>query len=326
MELILEIVTRGGKVLSLHKVQGETIKVGRAYDNHLILQEEHVCPLHATFYQNEQGELYVENCSDINGIKDKANKPLDANVKIESGDVLIIGKYHVRVVQPEHPVSAAKKLNILEDVTRAANHWYWALLMVVTFFIWNLLSSYLSAFIEFHWSKVSVMTVLVTLGIAIIPVTIGLIARVFRKDVKFYSIVVFCFGLILLFELWSSFNALLKFNWGSHALIGLVEQAVNYLVLGLFLWGSFYLATNMALKKITLVSTSLVLIIASLLYVHDKGDDKVVLYPVFAAKVLPSSFLIAKPVDVDGYVQSNQSLFEQASKEAERRNKEADEQ
>ena len=324
MELVIEIVTRNEKVLNFHKLSGERISIGRAYDNDLVLQEEHVCPKHAEVIQDEQGRLVLSDLSSINGIKDKHNRPLPQQVEIRSGDVFVIGKIHIRILSPEHPVIEAKKLNIIEDLARNANHWYLALSVAIVFFFWHLLDTYLSAYQEFIWPKMAVKSLILTIGIAVIPLVVALAARIFKKDVKFFTIVVFSFINLMLWQLFSTLGSLFLFNWGGSSLVHYGGQLIEYMVLGLFLWGSFYLASNMSLKKISVISSGLVIVIATLVYFNDKGDDKVVLSPVFLAKVLPSSLLIAEPLKVEEYVITTDKLFVLAKKEADRRNKEAD--
>ena len=326
MELVFEIITRNGKVLSLHSVEGERISIGRAYDNHLILQEEHICPLHAELYQDENGDLILEDAASVNGIKNRFNRPLGNKVKVNSGDEFVMGKFHLRIFRPDHPVIEAKKLNIFEDIARGVNHWYWALSTLMVFFLWMLLDDYLSSYKEIVWSQLTVKTLVATLGLAIVPLVVALAARIFRKDVKFFTIVVFCFAILIAWQILASLGSFLLFNWGGSALVGLGQQIVEYGLLAVFLWGCFYLASNMSLKKITYVSSTLVLVVASLFYLYGKGDDKVVLSPVFLAKVLPTSLLVASPMTVDAYTDASQALFSRATEEAERRNKEADEQ
>jgi len=165
---------------------------------------------------------------------------------------------------------------------------------------------------------------ILTIGIAVIPLVVALAARIFKKDVKFFTIVVFSFINLMLWQLFSTLGSLFLFNWGGSSLVHYGGQLIEYMVLGLFLWGSFYLASNMSLKKISVISSGLVIVIATLVYFNDKGDDKVVLSPVFLAKVLPSSLLIAEPLKVEEYVITTDKLFVLAKKEADRRNKEAD--
>jgi len=325
MEVVIEIVTRNEKVLSLHKFNGERVTIGRAYDNDLVLQEEHVCPQHAEIYQNDEGQLVLHDLSSINGVKDKHNRTLAHEIVVNSGDVFVIGKFHIRVLSTTHPVPEAKKLNVIEDLARNANHWYLALSVAMIFFLWHLIDTYFSAYQEFIWPKMAVKSLVLTLGIAVIPLVVALAARIFKKDVKFFTIVVFSFLNIMLWQLFSTIGALFLFNWGGGAFVHYSGQIIEYLILGLFLWGAFYLASNMNLKKISLITSGLVLVIASLVYFNDKGNNKVVLSPVFLAKVLPSALLFAEPMKVEDYVSSTDKLFVLAQEEAERRNNEAKE-
>lgn len=326
MEVAIEIVTRGEKVLSLHKFSGQKVTIGRAYDNDLVLQEEHICPHHATLSLDENGDMQLTDISEINGIKDKHSKPLGKFVKVSSGDVFVLGKMFIRVLQPNHAVTPAKRLNIFEDISRSINHWYWALLTVVVFYCTSLLQTYLDNYHQVFWSKLTVQVLFVVLACMLLPLFIAIVARIFKKDVRFFGIVVFSFAILLSWQAITSVGNVLLFNWGGGALLAIAGSILEYGVFAALMWGSFYLASNLSLQRISLFSVGLTVLLASVMYLNDKGEDKVVLFPQFSTKILPTSLLFATPESVDVYIEDTTSLFVAAAEEAKRRNKEADEQ
>lgn len=321
---MIEIVTRNNKVLSLHKVKGETIRIGRAYDNDLVLQEEHVCPYHAEFTISEDGGLLLVDNGSLNGIKDRHNKQLNTIEPVNSGDIFVLGKVFIRVLLPLHSVQPAKKINVIEDIARAANHWYWSLLVIAIYFSILMINKYYETYQEVIWSKLTVTAIFSALALFIFPLLVSIAARIFKKDVKFFTIVTFCYLLAICWLILTSIGSVLLFNWGDSVGIYIGAELIDYALLMIFLWGSFYLASNMSLQRIAGVSAVLVLAIATLSYINDKGDDKVVLFPVMNSKVLPSQWLIAAPQSADSILVETQSLYEKATLEAERRNAEAD--
>ncbi|MBU2882522.1 FHA domain-containing protein [Psychrosphaera sp. B3R10] len=324
MELMIEVVTRNNKVLALHKVQGETIRIGRAYDNDLVLQEEHVCPYHAELKLSEDGSLLLVDSGSVNGIKDKHNKQLKPVEMVTSGDVFVFGKVFIRVLLPLHSVAPAKKINVIEDIARAANHWYWSLLAIAIYFLILLVDKYYETYQEVIWSKLTVTAIFSVLALFIFPLLVSIAARVFKKDVKFFTIVTFCYLLAICWLVLAAIGSVLLFNWGDNVSIYIGAELIDYALLMIFLGGSFYLASNMSLQRIAGVSTVLVLAIASLSYINDKGDDKVKLFPTMNSKVLPSKWLLASPESADSILVETQSLYEKATLEAKRRNAEAD--
>jgi hypothetical protein len=326
MEVIIELISRNNKVQSLHKLSGDTITIGRAYDNDLVLQEEHTSPYHVEIIQSESGGLLLIDQDSINGIRDRKNKKLDSQVSLNSGDVVTIGKHLIRVILPNHPVENAKRLNIFEDITRHLNQWYLALFSAFLFFISMLIKSYFTSVTEIIWSKQFATALLVTIALMLVPLLISLSARVFKKEVKFFTAIVFSFAMFVAWQCTTAVGQVILFNWGNTGLVVLGADVIEFVLMVTFFWGCFYLASNMNLKRISIVSSLLVISIASLFHFSAQDNGKVQLYPMHYAVVLPSGMLVSRPISTAEYIESTDELFDSALKEAEKRNKDADEQ
>lgn len=323
MELVVEIITRSEKVLHLVPVKGDTISIGRGYDCDVIIQEEHVCPLHAKISQTESGDLLLTDESEVNGIKDRAQRPLGQKHIFKSGDVFSFGKSFIRIVDVRHPVPVAKKLNPLEEFFTTLNTWYWAVAATLIFTFIQGFKRYQETFQTVTLSKTAVSSVMMALLFVIVPILVAIAARIFKKEVKFFAIVAFFYFYACVIQLVSSLGNVLLFNWGELGVIFWTGEVLFFLLCCLFLWGAFYLASNMSIARISTVSTAFTFTLFGLVYIYDSGDDKVSLNPVISANVLPSSFLFTKPINVDRYIENTGALFDAAVKEAERRNSEA---
>lgn len=326
MEIVIELINRNNKVQSLHKLSGESITIGRAYDNDFVLQEEHTSPYHAEIIQSECGGLLLIDHGSTNGIRDKKNKILGSKITLNSGDVVTIGKHLLRIVLPNHPVDNAKRLNIFEDITRELNQWYLAAFAALVFFVSMIIKSSFSSVNEIIWSKLSATALLVTIALMLIPMFIAISARIFKKDVKFFTAIVFSFAMFVTWQLTTGFGQILLFNWADAWLVTLGADIIEFVLMVVFFWGCFYLASNMNLKRISIVSCLLVISIAMLFNFSAQNDGKAELYPMHYAVVLPSSMLVSQPVSSSEYIEDINELFDFALKEADKRNKDANEQ
>lgn len=322
MEVIIEQITRNNKVISYHKLQGDRITIGRAYDNDLVLQEEHVCPHHVEITFDESGAIVLSDNHSINGIRNSHNKKLEKTVKVTSGDIFVIGKCFLRILQPSHQVSQTKQLNILEDIARFANQWPLAMLSFSSFFILLLLNAYLTSFHELIWSKVIAKSLMISIGLLLVPAFIALMARIFKKEVKFFAIVVFCFLIFLSWDITGSIGEIFLFNWPDAWLIQFGSELIEFTIFTVFFVGSFYLASVLSLNKIVFTSFALVVSIVSLTH-YSNQSDQVKLSPSFYATILPSKVLLTEPKSVSDVIVHNEDLYQQAEREAGRRNKEA---
>lgn len=325
MELVVEIVTRSEKVLHVVPVSGEQITIGRAYNCDVILQEEHVCPVHANITMTDEGDLVITDESDVNGIKDKHRNVLGHRHIFSSGEVFQLGKSYVRILAKTHPVPAAKKINPLEEFFTSLNTWYWSLGAMIAFTLLLFYTQHQEIYRDIAMTKTAIKAFAMTLVLSIVPIVIAIAARIFKKEVKFFAIVTFFFLYAFVVRVFSSFGEVLSFNWGEVSAVHWLGEIAIFFFMSLLLWVSFYLASNMSIKRISTVSLSLTAVFFTLIYVHATSDDNVSLNPSVSTSVLPSSFILTKPIEVEDYLKNTGSLFDAALEEAQRRNKEADE-
>ncbi len=67
MAVIVEVLNKQQKVIERHKFLQQQVKLGRAFDNDVILFNKHVCPYHATLQQDQAGQWWLEDLSSVNG-------------------------------------------------------------------------------------------------------------------------------------------------------------------------------------------------------------------------------------------------------------------
>ena len=325
MELIVEQITSSNKVLQLFKVSGETISIGRAYDNDIILQEDHISPHHARLSLNESNELVITDLESVNGIKDKSNKRVDVSAILNSGDKFVFGKLSLRILDASHEVAEAKKLNYLEVFTSKIDRWYWALAAAGLLYAHYIFQSYISSIAKVVWPTLILNNFYEVLAIVIVSLFVSALARVFKKEVKLFSIIALTMSLVLVQQLCAILGSFLWFNWGETWVLGFGSEVVNAILLFVFLWGAFYMASNMNFRRISLISCVLLIGFLGLSNIDYFDEDGVYLYPSYNATMLPLGLLIVEPVSVQDNVESSKRLFAKASQEAKRRNVEAEE-
>lgn len=323
MELIIEQLGRNNKVVRYSKVSGDKIRIGRAYDNDIVLQDDHVSPYHAEIdVYHDDDVIVLTDIESTNGIRTKNNGRIENSTRVTSGDAFILGKARVRILKANHPVAPAKELSVLDDITSNVNQWYFAILTLVLFWSSLMADNYLIRYDSIIWSKEAAKFSLVTLMFVVIPAGVAISARFFKKEVRFFASIVFFFSIFILFQLTEGFAQWLDFNWPNSSVsatfIGILELV---LLVGLF-WGLFYLASNMSMKKITLVSVLFVAGISGLVF-YSKQRLDIELYPQSTVIVLPKSLLLVQAESISKQDETNKSLFEIAAQEARNLNKEA---
>jgi pSer/pThr/pTyr-binding forkhead associated (FHA) protein len=114
----IETLARNGDVLQRHCVEALPIRLGRGYDNELILDDDYVAPSHACIERDAAGRLVLRDLGTRNGIVHRGKRLPEV---VLSGDTVVrIGHTSLRVRAATFPVAPE-----LED--RTLHRWEGAL-------------------------------------------------------------------------------------------------------------------------------------------------------------------------------------------------------
>jgi len=100
----IELLARNGDVLQRQRVDALPIRIGRGYDNDLILDDDYAAPRHALVELDAAGRLLLRDLGSSNGIVVKGRRLLETEL---SGDTVArIGHTALRVRAAGYPVPA----------------------------------------------------------------------------------------------------------------------------------------------------------------------------------------------------------------------------
>ncbi|CAN7637847.1 MULTISPECIES: FHA domain-containing protein [Duganella] len=100
----IEILARNGDVLHRHKIAGLPIRLGRSYDNDVILDDHHSAASHAIVDADEQGQLVLRDLGSKNGTYLKGKR--QTSVVLGGDSVVRLGHTRLRVRAADFPVPA----------------------------------------------------------------------------------------------------------------------------------------------------------------------------------------------------------------------------
>lgn len=100
----LEILDKVGRVTQRTPVHAQQLRIGRAFDNDVIVDDPYVCPYHARLMV-EEGQPSLIDLQSINGITDAAGHPLSAAVPLAGGHVVYLGRTPFRFRAMDHPLA-----------------------------------------------------------------------------------------------------------------------------------------------------------------------------------------------------------------------------
>ncbi|TFW28717.1 FHA domain-containing protein [Duganella callida] len=106
----IEILARNGDVLHRHKVAQLPIRIGRSYDNDIILDDAHSAASHAVVELDGHNQIILRDLGGKNGTVYKGRR--QASVTLDGDTVVRLGHTRLRVRGADFPVAAE-----IEDTT-----------------------------------------------------------------------------------------------------------------------------------------------------------------------------------------------------------------
>ncbi|WP_144393509.1 FHA domain-containing protein [Pleionea sediminis] len=311
MNLVIEEINRSKKVLQRYRFKDKNcIRIGRALDNDIILNEPHVSPYHAELKLNDVGQWVIQDLNSINGIRNHSRKAVENGSIIESGDTYLLGRSYISIWREDHPVEEAWPLHSVEDLFhRISAPWVLALL-VIGFVYGEWLLANLSNYRELSPSRLTnqiIYQLLVAVGWA---TAWSLSGRVIRHESRFYSHLAVTFIAAILMQ-WAPFILkILSFNGG----YGLWNREILYFINGalfsLLLWCNFYLSMPQRPVIRIIWSNALawgVVLIYLLPPIFDARSFRA--FPMYDSSILPPSVFWADTMSPEQFLQQTEQLY-----------------
>ncbi len=108
--IIVEVRDRRQHLLSRQRVERFPVRIGRAYDNDVILDDRHVDAHHAVLSLDDDGVVAIEDLGSINGLRDGARSAISPRIRLVSGGSVRLGETVLRVLDAAHSVARAVPL------------------------------------------------------------------------------------------------------------------------------------------------------------------------------------------------------------------------
>ena len=111
----VEVLSRHHDVLSRQRVE-DGARIGRAYDNDVVLDDPHVAPHHVRIVRDEAGTLFAEDEGSVNGLYAADSDERQARLPLDGQRILRVGRTLLRIrpegfeVAPERPVGRAVRV------------------------------------------------------------------------------------------------------------------------------------------------------------------------------------------------------------------------
>jgi hypothetical protein len=101
----IEVLSRSREVLARHRCAGPEIRIGRGYDNDVVLDDPYVAPQHLRISRNEAGTWVAEDLGSANGLFLEQGADKFGWVEIDGNRLVRIGHTYLRLREASHAVA-----------------------------------------------------------------------------------------------------------------------------------------------------------------------------------------------------------------------------
>ena len=106
----IEVLSRHGDVAARERIVAEEARIGRAFDNDVVIDDPHVAPHHLRIFRAEDGELVAEDLGTLNGLYSEHGGRRITRLPLAKEPGIRIGRTIIRVHDSAHPVEAERLL------------------------------------------------------------------------------------------------------------------------------------------------------------------------------------------------------------------------
>ncbi len=320
MEIIIEEISRGHKLLGRHKFNKTSVNIGRGYHSDIILSDPHVCAEHISIDYDGENWRIIDQDS-INGcFLGEGKKPAHGHI-VHSGDVISIGKSQIRIVFPYHPVVDSITLSPFENLLNLTKQ---PAVLIINIFIFALLTGwifFLNNPKEVNFTQLFVPAVGLTLMFAIWPLAVSLVSHLTKHDARIFTQLGICFVFYNLTWVIDFIEALVNFNTSSQfPLTGLLVLLPISIAFSLF-WLNCHIGFHMSkLRRVVVAGCLTTLLFGGtfLIQLSKKPDFSV--RPQFNSTLLTPTFMFAPSSNVDKFIENSNDIFQQVNKKKNEKN------
>jgi len=309
MEIIIEEISRGHKLLGRHKFSQRSVNVGRGYHSDVIITDPHVCAEHLSIEFDGDNWRIVDQDSINGSFLDEGKKPAHGHI-IHSGDIITLGKSQIRVVFPHHPVATSISLSPFENLINLTKH---PVALVANITIFALLTGwmfFLNNPKEVNFTQLLVPSVGITLMFAIWPAAVSLISHLTKHDARIFTQLGICFVFYNITWVSDFIETLVAFNTSSQFSIALVVSFLPVIIAFCLFWLNCYIGFHMGKTRRLVIAASLTtLLFGGSFLVQLSKKPEFSARPHFNSTLLTPSYLFAQSNTVDEFINHSDKLF-----------------
>jgi len=316
MEIIIEEINRGEKLLSRHRFLTDNVTIGRGYSNDIILADPHVCPEHLSLSFVDDHWLVTDQSS-INGSFLANGKQNADQHRVRSGDTIRVGKSYIRLVLPDHPVEDTMPFSPFESIITLMRNPLVLGFNILLFAAVAGMMFYLNQPKEVNFNQFVVRGVSVTLMFSLWPILISLVSHFNKHEARIFTQLAISFAMFNLMWVSDVFESVVAFNmssnWSVASLITLLPIALAFILI----WLNCYIGFHMSARRRNIIAFSITALLFGGSYMLELSKKpEFTTRPGYDATIMTPTFKFSSSSSVDTFISDSSKLFTKVEKVA----------
>jgi len=175
----IEVLARDGEVQTRERIESSEARIGRAFDNDVVVNDPHVAAHHLRVFRGEDGELVAEDLGSVNGLYTEHGARRVPRLSLKGEPGIRIGRTILRIHDAAHAVPAERPL------TPPSQHAAWDLALAAMLFGLILLLNWLNLTTEPTANVVLLPLIGLAVGVAVWTGIWAIISRIFHGQAEF---------------------------------------------------------------------------------------------------------------------------------------------
>lgn len=310
MAIVIELAARGHKSSGFQRFDAQRIRIGRAYDNDLIVDEIHVSPHHAELVCDESGAWWLHDLGSSNGLMNRRHHRLVSPLRIHSGDDVWLGKVHLRFFDPAHRVEDAVQLGATETMLHSMTNPVLAFFIVVCAIALLTGIEWQQSFKPLRWKEFLPEAIGLPVSAIVWASIWAGIGRLLKHDSRFVAQIIVSFVYLIAMQLWIGITAVVAFNSSSFVMFKALLYGGSGALLALLLLFNLRLATSMnGRQRVTYANGIAWSLVALMVVLAEYGTRERFGQPKYVSAMFPPITRVAPSVSVQQYYDDSLFIF-----------------
>jgi len=209
----IEVLSRSRDVVARHRCAGADIRVGRAYDNDVVLDDPYVAPHHLRIRRSETGGWIAEDLGSANGLFLDHGHDKFGWLEIDGNRVMRIGRTHLRLREAGHAVAPERTVQPGSQLWPVLSG-LGAVLVAI-----DVGSRWLAETSEPKLSPYLVSVLMVALLLGVWTAVWSVLTRIFSGEARFERNLLIALAGMVIYSLYREFAefSAFAFSWGTLA-------------------------------------------------------------------------------------------------------------